>query len=185
MKKAGIVVLALFLAPALFAQQSQQPPAQPEQWAAVTCYVPTQAAPTAQPQAQTPAPQMPKRPHPLDPADVEAITGRPYQGAAWGKAPKPGHPLDWTDVEILTGRARGSNGYSGSAYGAAPYVYVQMDGQMYGSRYGSPYGARYGSWSGSWFGGDVFAPITTQTRPLFAPRVFRRLVTNSGFFFPR
>jgi hypothetical protein len=153
----------------LLAQQTQQPPAQPEQWAAVTCYVPTQVAAPAQPQAQTPAPQMPKRPHPLDPADVESITGRPYQAAAWGKAPKPGHPLDWTDVEILTGRARGSSSQpyarSGYGYGAVPYVYVPMNVPYYGDSYSRP--------------------VFTQTRPLFAPRVFRRLVTNPGFFFSR
>jgi hypothetical protein len=156
MRKAGILALVLFLAPALMAQD--KPPGPPEQWAAITCYVPTQ---TTQPQAQAPAAQQPKRPHPLDPADVETLTGRPYQDARFGRAPKPGHPLDWNDVEILTGIARGA--YGGYAYRAVPYVYV------------SPYAPL--------FGNEMFAPVSTRTRPLFAPRLFPRMVSSPFVIF--
>jgi hypothetical protein len=155
MRKAGILTLVVLCAPLLLAAQ-EKPPAPPEQWQAVTCYVPTQAA---QPQAQPATPQMPKRPHPLDPADVETLTGRPYEGANWGRAPKPGHPLDWNDVAILTGKAGGSSGnYSGYAYGVTPYMYV------------SPYTPM--------FGHEYFTPSSTRVRPLFAPRLFPRMVAN-------
>ena len=157
MRKAGILAVVLLSAPLLLVAQ-EKPAAPPEQWQAVTCYIPAQ---TAQPQAQPAAPQTSKRPHPLDPADVETLSGRPYEGANWGRAPKPGHPLDWNDVAILTGKAGSSsgNGY-GYAGSAMAYTYV------------SPYAPM--------FGNDIFTPISTRTRPFFAPRLFQRFDGRFG-----
>ena len=125
MKRAVYLALAvaLFAAPVLMAQE--QPQTQPQQ---------TQA-----PAAKKPAPK------PMDPADVEALTGRPYAGEA-EPAPKPGHPLageptpkkghplDWRDVDVLTGKADRYN-RRGSYAQAVPYIYVDVP--VTGSRFGS------------------------------------------------
>jgi hypothetical protein len=123
------LMVALFAAPALVAQEQPQEPA--------------------------PAAKKPKPPKPMDPADVETLTGRPYAGEAepapkpghplaGEPAPKKGHPLDWRDVDILTGKADRNN--QGSYYGrAVPYVYVDVpvDGSRFGStRFGSRTGMR-------------------------------------------
>jgi len=135
------MVVALFAAPALLAQEQPQP----------------------QQQAQVPAAKKPKPPKPVDPADVEALTGRPYEAEAepapkpghplaGEPAPKKGHPLDPRDVDILTGKADRYNqrGFYGQA---TPYVYVDVPAT--GSRFGS-----------TRFGGD--------TRTRVTPRVFGR-----------
>jgi len=137
------LVMTLCAAPALVAQeQPQQQPAS----------------------GQTPAAKKPA-PKPLDPADVETLTGRPYEGQAepapkpghplaGEPAPKKGHPLDQRDVDILTGKADRYNqrGFYGQA---VPYVYVDVP--VSGSRFGS-----------TRFGGN------TRTRA--TPRVFGRPV---------
>jgi hypothetical protein len=139
-----VLVVALFAAPLLVAQEQPEPSATGGQ-------------------AQAPAAKKPKPPKPLDPADVETLTGRPYAGEAepapkpghplaGEPAPKKGHPLDQRDVDILTGKADRYNqrGFYGQA---APYVYVDVP--VSGSRFGS-----------TRFGGD------TRTRA--TPRVFGR-----------
>lgn len=133
-------VVALLAVPALLAQEQPQPQQQ------------TQA-----PAAKKPAPK------PVDPADVETLTGRPYAGEAepapkpghplaGEPAPKKGHPLDQRDVDILTGKADRFNqrGFYGQA---VPYVYVDVPVNT--SRFGS-----------TRFGGD--------TRTRVTPRVFGR-----------
>lgn len=115
------------------------------------------------------------KPKPVDPADIETLTGRPYQ-REMAPAPKKGHPLDWRDVDILTGRAERAEREARRPYaGYAPYAY---GGVEYG--YGMGYGRRRYSALAS--EESQFAPVTTQTRPLFAPR-FGRGRRGSFFFF--
>jgi hypothetical protein len=110
------------------------------------------------------APAKAKKP-PVDPADVETLTGRPSNQAAPSPAPKKGAPLDWRDVDILTGK---SNGRS-RAY-VTPYVYVDAPGYGRGN-------------TGSVFTDNQFAPVTTETSPLFAPRAFGRVRDHSFIVF--
>lgn len=118
------LVVALFVAPALLAQEQPKP---------------QESASGGQAPAKKPAPK------PLDPADVETLTGRPYAGEAepapkpghplaGEPAPKKGHPLDWRDVDILTGKADRYN-RRGSYAQAVPYIYVDVP--VTGSRFGS------------------------------------------------
>ena len=142
MKRAIYLALAvaLFAAPILMAQEQPQPA----------------------PSGQTPAAKKPA-PKPVDPADVETLTGRPYEAnaepapkpghpLAGEPAPKKGHPLDQRDVDILTGKADRYNqrGFYGQV---VPYVYVDVP--VNASRFGS---SRFGS----------------DTRTRVAPRVFGR-----------
>lgn len=125
--------------------------------------------PAQQPQAQSPAA---KKPKPVDPADVETLTGRqndaqtpetaPRAGHALGgqPAPKLGHPLDPADVDVLTGKG---NGYT--RYGTRGYV--------------TPYGYPDYAVGGSQFGGSQFAPVSTATSPLFVPQAFGRIGNRS------
>ena len=59
-------------------------------------------------QQQPPPSTETKKPHPLDPADVNTITGRDTNLMPFSRAPKPGHPLDSNDVATLTGRPQRS-----------------------------------------------------------------------------
>lgn len=115
------LVAALFVAPALLAQEQPQP------------------------QEQKQAPAKKPAPKPVDPADVETLTGRPYEGQAepapkpghplaGEPAPKKGHPLDPRDVDILTGKADRYN-RRGSYAQVVPYIYVDVP--VTGSRFGS------------------------------------------------
>ena len=85
--------------------------------------------------AQTQEPPKPAaKPKPVDPADVETLTGRPYAGEAepapkpghplnGEPAPKKGHPLDWRDVDILTGKAdRAARQPYASPYATSPLM---------------------------------------------------------------
>jgi hypothetical protein len=169
MKRAlfAALVLALVMAPAALAQEKQDKPANPPPAKAkrppldladvetLTGRPSTQAAPS-------PAPA--KRP-PVDPADVETLTGRPSGQGAPSPAPKKGAPLDWRDVDILTGK---SNARSRAT--ATPYVYVDAPGYGRGR-------------SGSVFTDSQFAPVTTETSPLFAPRAFGRVRDHSFVVF--
>jgi hypothetical protein len=123
------LVVALFAAPALLAQEQPKP---------------QESASGGQAPAKKPAPK------PVDAADVETLTGHPYEGQAepapkpghplaGEPAPKKGHPLDPRDVDILTGKADRYNqrGFYGQA---VPYVYVDVP--VSGSRFGS---TRFGS----------------------------------------
>jgi hypothetical protein len=116
------LALALLMAPAVLAQEQAQPSQQ------------TQA-----PAAKKPAPK------PVDPADVETLTNRPYEAEAepapkpghplaGEPAPKKGHPLDWRDVDILTGKADRYN-QPGFYNQAVPYVYVDVP--LNASRFGT------------------------------------------------
>ena len=59
--------------------------------------------------------------HPLDPNDVNVLTGRATMPGEPTARPKPGHPLDPADVDILTGKADG--GANGSRLYGTPYGY--------------------------------------------------------------
>jgi hypothetical protein len=146
MKRALLMALAVALvaAPAAFAQEKQDKQDKPA----------------------NPPPAPAKKP-PVDPADVETLTGRPSTQAAPRPAPKKGAPLDWRDVDILTGKA---NGRSGQRSYVNPYVYVD------------PLGSGRG-YTGSQFTDNQFAPVSTQTAPLFAPRAFGRVRDHSFVVF--
>jgi len=148
MKRAFLFLLALVLmaAPAALAQSQGSEQSQQEKPAA-------------------------KKPKPLDPADVETLTGRPTGQATAEPAPKPGHPLagerapkkghplDWRDVDILTGKA---DRYAQRGY-AAPYVYADVP--VSGSRFGT---SQFGSsqFGTTRFGTSRFATVTTEVSPL-------------------
>ena len=128
---------------------------------------------SGQSQEQEPPKQEAKpKPKPVDPADVETLTGRPYQ-REMAPAPKKGHPLDWRDVDILTGKSERAEREARRPYaGYAPYAYGGVP--AYRGRYGSSALASEES---------QFAPVTTQTSPFFPPRFFGRGHGRSPFFF--
>ena len=93
-------VLLMLAAPAfVLAQETQQsqPPKAPEK----------------------PAVEEQKAPEPLKPAPTAAEKLR----AQFPPAPKPGHPLDPADVDVLTGKTKSSNPYGiyGARYAVDPY----------------------------------------------------------------
>jgi len=159
-----VAAMTVALAAPMWAQQAERPPQE-----AVTCYVPANG--DVAPGAKA------KRPQPLDPADVETLTGYPYP-VEMRPAPKPGHPLDPADVDVLTGKTRRSAyedyGYQGKV---TPYYYYPVD----------PYGSGYGAYGrGGRFDGDlnstrVRAPFVPPV-PLFRSRLFSRFGGNSLFF---
>ena len=106
-------ILLMLAAPALvLAQESQQtqPPRPPEKPAAEAQKAPEQPAP-----AQTPAARL---------------------RAQFPPAPKPGHPLDPADVDVLTGKSKPANPYG--IYGARVAVdpYSGFGYPLSGSRFG-------------------------------------------------
>lgn len=119
-----------------------------------------------------PAPAMPpaanlKRGHPLDLADVDTLTGRgPFAPfSTW--RPKPGHPLDPADVDILTGKA------AAPAQAAYPSYYYMAPPAYY-----SPYGYyRYGI-DPTLARPSLFAPVSTATEPPFVPRLLGEIGGN-------
>lgn len=90
-----------------------------------------------------PGPPPAKQPKPLDARDVHILTGRTtYQNYVPQPAPRKGHPLDPADVDTLTGNGQNGqqSGYRGYVY---PYVNYDLGmGDQYGSRYGRSYGWR-------------------------------------------
>ena len=129
-----------------------------------------------------------KRPHPLDPADVNTITGRDTNLTPFSRAPKPGHPLDPNDVATLTGRPQrsqwitkaprlghpldpadvetlSSNGNEGSGY--RPFVTTYLTPELYAN---------------SWNVADPnFAPSQFENNSIFFSRSRR---FHGTFIFP-
>lgn len=117
---------------------------------------------------------------PLNPADVEVLTGRP-QGNTPTEAPQKNNgqsaqtnpskrkPLDWRDVDILTGRAERE---ARERRYARPYVYVGL----------SPYD--------SYYNGYEFSSLDNEDLTLFGTRPRSSALVFSGrgrhiFFDPR
>ena len=106
---------------------------------------------------------------PLDPADVAALTGRPFGTAQQGDESKATQnasarrPLDWHDVDILTGKAD-REARARSTY-ASPYVSLD------------PYAG------GSLYGRGQMTRLGRAASPLFFPFTFRSLGRGSFFFF--
>jgi hypothetical protein len=120
------------------------------------------------------AKQKPQKP--LDPRDVEALTGRPYNGsqpeakqstdgAKTAEATKSRPPMDWRDVDILTGRAE-REARERRAY-AQPYYYFDV----------SPYDSDLSDSDYSRLDGDASWRLS--------PRGFGRGHSDFIFFTPR
>ena len=86
-----------------------------------------------------PGPPPAKQRQPLDARDVHILTGRTtYQNYVPQPAPRPGHPLDPADVDTLTGN--GSNTQAYHSYVTPYITYDVGMSAPYGSRYGRSYG---------------------------------------------
>ena len=98
--------LALFCAPLLLAQEKQPTPEQP-----------TQTQEQAQARA-TPAPQLG---HPLDPADVDVLTGKTKP------SDNTGYRVDPLSYAYGYGYA-GTQGYAGRGWGRTPFLFGRTGG---------------------------------------------------------
>jgi len=108
MRRPWWILAFLALPGVVLAQQTQQKPA--EKPAVEEQKAPEQAAPAAKPRSLYPP------------------------------APKPGHPLDPADVDVLTGRTKSSNPYGRYGYPLLVDPYAYAGGSRFGGTYFNPSG---------------------------------------------
>ncbi len=120
-----------------------------------------------------------KRPRPLDPADVNTLTGRESNLSVYARAPKPGHPLDPNDVATLTGRRSVSQRQMprprpGHALDPADVETLSSSSDEEGPRYRfnvTPYGTYGYPVDSRVFHDPLFAPRHADTCAVISPRI--------------